>query len=155
MTNPPNPRRAGSPLADAVSDSPEGILVTQMLIVSDLGRSVAFYRDVLGAGVERENPPAMLRLHNAWLILNVGGGPTDDKPRVTVTTPTDPTIVSSFLNIRVADIESVYALWSSRGAQFITPPIDCGAEIRCYLHDPAGHLIELGQTTMGTGSLGR
>ena len=150
MTNPPNPGRAGSPLAEAVSGSPEGILVTQMLIVSDLGRSVAFYRDVLGATVERDNPPAMLRLYNAWLVLNVGGGPTDDKPQVTVTTPTDPTTASSFLNIRVRDIESVYALWSSRGAHFITPPIDRGAEIRCYLHDPDGHLIELGQTTIGT-----
>jgi catechol 2,3-dioxygenase-like lactoylglutathione lyase family enzyme len=152
MTNPANPRRGGSPVADAVSDSPDGILVTHMLIVSDLGRSVAFYRDVLGATVERENPPAMLRLYNAWLVLNVGGGPTDDKPRVTVTTPTDPTIVSSFLNIRVADIESVHALWSSRSAHCITPPIDRGAEIRCYLHDPDGHLIELGQTTMGAES---
>jgi catechol 2,3-dioxygenase-like lactoylglutathione lyase family enzyme len=123
-----------------------------MLIVSDVGRSVAFYRDVVGATVERENPPAMLRLYNAWLVLNVGGGPTDDKPQVTVATPTDPTVVSSFLNIRVADIESVYALWSSRGAHFITPPIDRGAEIRCYLHDPDGHLIELGQTTMGAAS---
>jgi hypothetical protein len=66
---------------------------------------------VLGATVERENPPAMLRLYNAWLVLNVGGGPTDDKPQVTVATPTDPTVVSSFLNIRVADIESVHALW--------------------------------------------
>jgi len=85
MTTSPSPRRAGSPLAEAVSDSPEGILLTQMLIVSDLGRSVAFYRDVLGAAVERDNPPAMLRLYNAWLVLNVGGGPTDDKPRVTGT----------------------------------------------------------------------
>jgi predicted enzyme related to lactoylglutathione lyase len=122
MTNPANPRRGGSPLADAVSESSEGVLVPQMLIVSDLGRSVAFYREVLGATVERANPPAMLRLYNAWLVLNVGGGPTDGKPRVTVTTPTHPTIVSSFLNIRVADIESVYALWSSRGAHFITTP---------------------------------
>jgi catechol 2,3-dioxygenase-like lactoylglutathione lyase family enzyme len=152
MTNPANPSRGGSPLADAVSASPEGILITHMLIVSDLQRSVAFYRDVLGATAERENPPAMLRLYNAWLVLNVGGGPTDDKPRVTVTAPGDPNVVSSFLNIRVADIESVYALWSSRGAHFITPPIDRGAETRCYLHDPDGHLIEVGQTTMGVAS---
>lgn len=136
-----------SALAQAVSNSEEGVVVTQMLIVADLARSVAFYRDVLGARVEREEPLAMLRLHNAWLILNTGGGPTDDKPEVTVTPPADPNTVSSFLNIRVADIHAIHSLWSKRGAPFITPPIDRGVEIRCYLRDPDGHLIELGQTT--------
>jgi len=27
-----------------------------------------------------------MKLANSWLILNVGGGPTDDKPTVTLTT---------------------------------------------------------------------
>jgi lactoylglutathione lyase len=146
MTDPAS-RTPRSALAQAVSNSEEGVVVTQMLIVADLTRSVAFYRDVLGATVEREEPPAMLRLHNAWLVLNTGGGPTDDKPEVTVTPPADPNIVSSFLNIRVADIHAIHGLWSKRGAPFITPPIDRGVEIRCYLRDPDGHLIELGQAT--------
>lgn len=145
MTDPASHTRR-SPLAEAVSNSEEGVVVTQMLIVADLARSVAFYRDVLGARVDREEPPAMLSLHNAWLILNTGGGPTEDKPEVTVTPPMDPHIVSSFLNIRVADIHAIHSLWSKRGAPFITPPIDRGVEIRCYLRDPDGHLIELGQT---------
>ena len=55
--------------------------------------------------------------------------------------------MSSFLNIRVADIHAVYEQWSARGAQFLTPPTDRGAEIRCYIRDPDGHLIEVGQTT--------
>lgn len=76
------PTRGRSPLADAVSDSTAGVVVAQMLIVEDIARSTAFYRDVLGATVEREHPPAMLRLHNAWLVLNLGGGPTDDKSDV-------------------------------------------------------------------------
>jgi catechol 2,3-dioxygenase-like lactoylglutathione lyase family enzyme len=54
---------------------------------------------------------------------------------------------SSFLNIRVADIQAVYADWSQRGAEFLTPPQDRGTEIRCYIRDPDGHLIEVGQTT--------
>ena len=33
------------------------------------------------------------------------------------------------------------------GATFLTPPIDRGREIRCYLRDPDAHLIEVGQTT--------
>jgi hypothetical protein len=29
----------------------------------------------------------------------------------------------------------------------VTPPIDRGAEIRCYMRDPDGYLIEVGQAT--------
>jgi catechol 2,3-dioxygenase-like lactoylglutathione lyase family enzyme len=83
-------------------------------------------------------------LANGWIVINTGGGPTDDKPTVTLTVP-DPDTVSSFLNIRVANIQEVYDDWSAKGAQFLTPPIDRGAEIRCYLRDPDGHLIEVGQ----------
>lgn len=140
------PTRGRSPLADAVSDSTEGIVVTQMLIVEDIDRSIAFYRDVLGATVEREHAPAMLRLHNAWLVLNVGGGPTDDKSEVTLTAPQDPNIVSAFLNIRVSDIGAIHAQWRERGAKFLTEPSDRGPEVRCYLRDPDGYLIEVGQT---------
>ena len=98
-------------------------------------------------------PPARSDLHLAapghpsWIIINVGGGPTDDKPAVTLETPRDPDRVSSFLNIRVRDIAAVYAEWSARGAQFLTPPKQHQYEIRCYIRDPDGHLIEVGQTT--------
>src|SRR5262249_9276962 len=85
-------------------------------------------------------------LANSWIIINVGGGPTDDKPGVTLEPPRDPDRVSSFLNIRVADIQTTYRTWSERGAHFLTPPIDRRQETRCYLRDPEGHLIELGQT---------
>jgi catechol 2,3-dioxygenase-like lactoylglutathione lyase family enzyme len=81
------------------------------------------------------------------VIINVGGGPTDDKPAVTLETPRDPDRVSSFLNIRVRDIAAVYAEWSARGADFLTPPKQHQYEIRCYIRDPDGHLIEVGQTT--------
>ena len=75
----------------------------------------------------------------------MGGGPADDKPTVTLTTPRDPNRTSAFLNIRVADIASVYEDWSARGAEFLTEPKDHGREIRAYLGDPDGHLIEVGQ----------
>jgi catechol 2,3-dioxygenase-like lactoylglutathione lyase family enzyme len=64
---------------------------------------------------------------------------------VTLVPPSDPNRASSFMNIRVADISAIYRLWSARGAQFLTPPIDRGGEIRCYMRDPDGHLIEVGQ----------
>src|SRR5205823_3306440 len=55
--------------------------------------------------------------------------------------------VSSFMNLRVANIQACYELWSSKGAEFVTPPIDRGAEIRCYMRDPDGYMIEVGQST--------
>jgi hypothetical protein len=36
--------------------------------------------------------------------------------------PTDPTRASAFLNLRVADIQTTYEEWRSRGAEFLTPP---------------------------------
>ena len=51
-------------------------VVTNTLIVRDILRSVAFYRDVLGATVLREGEPGFLRLGNIWLTINGGGGMT-------------------------------------------------------------------------------
>ena len=62
-------------------------------------------------------------------------------------TPRDPNRTSAFLNIRVADIQAVYRGWRARGAEFLTEPKDHGRELRCYLRDPDGHLIEVGQST--------
>ena len=128
-------------------------VVTNTLIARDIRRSVAFYRDVLGATVLREGEPTFLRLGNIWLIINVGGGPTDDKPEVLAAPPPDPNILSIFLNLRVTDIGRYYDLWSSRGAKFITEPKVHARELRCYMRDPDGYLIEVGQTTMTAGPL--
>ena len=124
----------------------EGILLTHFIVSDDVERSRRFYTEVLGGETVRSGEPSFVALANGWIIINAGGGPTDDKPTVVLETPPDPDRVSSFLNIRVADIASVYADWSAQGAEFLTPPQDRGAEIRCYLRDPDGHLIEVGQT---------
>jgi lactoylglutathione lyase len=129
------------------------LVVTNTLIVRDLQRSVAFYRDVLGATVLREGQPTFLRLGNIWLTINGGGGPTDDKPEVVASPPRDQNVLSIFLNLRVMDIMRCYDLWSSRGAKFITEPKVHATELRCYMRDPDGYLIEVGQTTMTAGSL--
>jgi catechol 2,3-dioxygenase-like lactoylglutathione lyase family enzyme len=125
----------------------EGILLTHFVVAEDVERSRRFYTDVLGGETVREGEPSMVQLANSWIIINVGGGPTVDKPEVLLETPPDPNRTSSFLNIRVADIQAVYEEWRARGAVFITPPQELGTEIRCYLRDPDGHLIEVGQTT--------
>ena len=125
----------------------EGILVTHFLIVRNVARSRAFYSDVLGGQVVLEENPCMVKLANSWLIMNPGGGPTPDKPDITVVDYEPGNTVSSFLNLRVADIQACYEQWSAKGAEFVTPPIDRGAEVRCYMRDPDGYLIEVGQAT--------
>jgi catechol 2,3-dioxygenase-like lactoylglutathione lyase family enzyme len=124
----------------------EGIVLTHFIVSDDVERSRRFYTEVLGGETVRAGEPSIVALANSWIIINVGGGPTDDKPTVTLKAPSDPDRVSSFLNIRVADIAAVYSDWSSRGAQFLTPPKQRATEIRCYIRDPDGHLIEVGQT---------
>ena len=88
-----------------------------------------------------------LELVAGWLIMNPGGGPTPDKPDISVVNYEPGNSVSSFLNLRVANIQECYDQWSAKGAEFVTPPIDRGAEIRCYMRDPDGYLIEVGQAT--------
>ncbi|MFB9236555.1 VOC family protein [Plantactinospora siamensis] len=124
-----------------------GAVLTHLLIVRDVDRSREYYRRVLGAEVVRDGSPAILRFHNSYLVLNTGGGPTDDKPGVQVAAPADSRTLTSAMNIRVTDVRTVYAQWRARGGEFLTEPMDHGVEIRCYLKDPDGHLIELGQAT--------
>lgn len=124
-----------------------GMLLTHFIVSSDVKASRDFYVDVLGGEVVLEGEPTIVQLANAWVTINLGGVPTEDKPDVTLEAPSDTTRTSSFLNIRVADIEGTHRAWSARGANFITDPVDRGAEIRCYLRDPDGHLIEVGQST--------
>jgi catechol 2,3-dioxygenase-like lactoylglutathione lyase family enzyme len=134
-----------------VPTSAETIVLTHFIVSDDVVRSCRFYTDVLGGTAVRVGEPTYVALANSWIIINVGGGPTDDKPAVTLETPRNPDRASSFLNIRVADIQAVYAEWSARGAEFLTPPKQHETEIRCYIRDPDGHLIEVGQTTTASG----
>src|SRR5580658_3885360 len=125
----------------------DGIVLTHFIVSDDVERSRRFYTEVLGGTLAFSRGVTNVRLANSWIVINAGGGPTDDKPEVTLEAPTDPNRVSSFLNIRVTDMQAVYSEWSGRGAQFLTPPKEHQYEIRCYIRDPDGHLIEVGQTT--------
>jgi len=128
----------------------EGISITHFLTVTDIERSARYYEKVFDARIlslgDSKGAPGYLQIANTWLILNVGGGPTPDKPTVILSVP-DPDHINSFMNIRVADIQACYALWSGRGAKFITAPMEKYGEWRCYIRDPDGHLIEIGQST--------
>jgi catechol 2,3-dioxygenase-like lactoylglutathione lyase family enzyme len=126
---------------------PEDIVLAHFIVSADVERAARFYTEVLGGRLVFSGDVTYVALSNSWIIINVGGGPTDDKPAVTLETPRDPGRASSFLNIRVRDVEAVYAEWSARGADFLTPPKQHRYEKRCYIRDPDGHLIEVGQTT--------
>jgi predicted enzyme related to lactoylglutathione lyase len=131
----------------------EGFTVAHFLTVADTERSAAYYAKVFGATIasrgDAGGAPPYLRMANTWLILNVGGGPTPDKPTVTLRPPPDPDQISSFMNIRVADIHACYELWRSRGATFLTEPLEKYGETRCYIRDPDGYIIEVGQSKPG------
>lgn len=100
----------------------EGFVITHFLVVSDQDRSREFYQKLFDGEVVLERDPVIMKVANSWLILNVGGGPTDDKPMVTLSTPLHPNQTRAFLNVRVADIGRVYREWSAKGAHFVTEP---------------------------------
>jgi catechol 2,3-dioxygenase-like lactoylglutathione lyase family enzyme len=126
---------------------PEGFVVTTFITVRGVARSRDFYSRVLGGTVVLEENPCIVKLANSWILMNPGGPPTPDKPGITVANYEPGDTTSIFLNLRVADIQACYEEWKSKGAEFLTPPIDRGAEIRCYMRDPDGYMIEVGQAT--------
>lgn len=126
----------------------DGFVVTHFITVTDIKRSVDYYASVFGGTILMDSGPGIVKLANTWIIFNTGGGPTDDKPEHYLESPTpESRTFRSFLNIRVSDIQKVYKEWTAKGAQFITEPKDHGAEIRCYITDPDGYIIEVGQAT--------
>src|ERR1700674_3160918 len=123
----------------------DGFVITHFLVVSDQDRSREFYRSLFDGQVLLERDPVIMKVANTWRILSVGGGPTDDKPTVALTTPPAPNRSSAFLNIRVADIAKAYKEWTAKGAVFLTEPKDHGRESRAYIRAPDGPLIEVAQ----------
>ncbi len=129
----------------------DGFVITNFVVAEDIERTAHFYKSVLGGRVVfagEEGAPTIVKLANAWVTINVGGGPTPDKPNVTLEPPTSPDRVNAFMNLRVADIAAAYAEWSERGAEFLTEPVTYDWEIRCYMKDPDGRIIEVGQSLL-------
>jgi catechol 2,3-dioxygenase-like lactoylglutathione lyase family enzyme len=123
------------------------LAVTHILVVSDLARSRAWYLDVLGTSLYAEygGTSVVLRLGSAWLLLVTGGGPTDDKPDVTLAAPDDPNLRDNLFTMRVDDCVATYEELRGRGAIFLTPPVSHGLETRCFFRDPDGHLFEISE----------
>ncbi len=130
----------------------DGVAMTQLLVVSDIDEARRFYEDVLGATLFREygGTSLVFEFRGSWLLVVTGGGPTEDKPGVTFAPPADPNTVSHQITLRVPDCRAAYETLKVRGAEFLTPPVDRGGEVRCFFRDPDGHLLEISQVTEGT-----
>jgi catechol 2,3-dioxygenase-like lactoylglutathione lyase family enzyme len=121
--------------------------LTHILVVDDVEKSSAWYEKVLGADPYRQyGSSAVFKFNDSWLLLVNGGEPTNDKPDVSFSLP-ERTAVHHAFTIRVEDCQAAYETLRDRGAEFLTPPYDWGAEIRCFLPDPDGHLWEISQLT--------
>jgi catechol 2,3-dioxygenase-like lactoylglutathione lyase family enzyme len=113
-----------------------------------LEQSKDFYVRILGGKIIKPENPCYIKLANSWLILNSGGGPTPDKPEVSLEPPSDLNRGNSFLDLRVADIWICCNQWRAKGAVSSLKPLDNhGWEWRCCMRDPDGYLIEVGQYT--------
>ena len=129
--------------AGTISDDfpTDGVELSYFLVVRDYARSLAFYRDVLGAAVVRELPGTLgfLNFRGCQILLAALDGPTKDQPA-------DRNSIIGELTMRVPDCSTAYEVLRSRGAEFITPPVEWGDKIRAFFHDPDGHLLEIAQT---------
>lgn len=121
--------------------------LTRLLVVTDLARSVAWYRDVLGADLVGEygGTSAVFRVVGSWLLVVTGGEPTADKPTVTMAAPVDPDVASAELIVAVPDCRAAHAELVARGARFLSDPVEYPWEIRAFFRDPDGHLFEISQ----------
>ena len=121
-----------------------------LIVVGDLARSLQIYEGVLGAArITVGESYAKLSLGRGELHLATLSPPTPDKPEVTLAPP-DPqsAIVHGEIIVHVRDCRAMYSRLVTRGAAFLAPPTvpPWGHEVRAFLRDPDGHLIELSQT---------
>ena len=121
--------------------------LTTILVVSDMEVSKKFYLHTLGAELFREygGDSVVLKFLNNWILLVTSGDPTKDKPQTEFLPPVDKNKVSHSFTIRVKDCQQSYHILKERGARFVTPPVNWGAETRCFFHDPDGHLFEISE----------
>jgi len=103
--------------------------------------------DKLGAELFREygGSSVVLRFLDSWILLVLPGGPSEDKPDIHFQVHKDRNMVSHSFTIRVENCQESFEILQSREVEFITPPFDRGAEIRCFFKDPDGHLFEISE----------
>ena len=140
-------RRGEEPTGSRNDFPTDGVELRCFLVVSDYARSLAFYRDVLGARVLRELAGTLceLRFAGSQILLSAPFGSRPDQPAATDPPPPDRKSVISELSIQVPDCSAAYEVLRSRGAEFLTPPFEWSNETRAFFHDPDGYLLEIRQ----------
>lgn len=125
----------------------DDMAISTILVVTDIDEARRWYTDVLGAELFREygGTSVVLTFLGSWLLLVTGGEPTDDKPGITFAPGDDRSRVDHSFTIRVRDCRASYDVLLARGAEFLTPPYDWGAEVRCFFRDPDGNLFEISE----------
>lgn len=120
-----------------------------ILAVTDVERSLAFYRELIGFEVEAtyDDPPyATLALAGTRLSLAEQGHPAEDRPGVTMTAPEDPSKANVVLVVEVDDARAVYAELEDKGARFLAEPYEPPwGGCRFFCVDPDGYLVEIEQ----------
>jgi uncharacterized protein len=123
--------------------------VGAILAVSNVDRSVAFYRDELGFDVEAryEDPPyATLTLAGARLSLAEQGHPAEDRPGVELRAPSDAARADVLLVVEVDDARREHARLSEHGVRMLAEPYEPPwGGCRFFCVDPDGYLVEIEQ----------
>jgi len=126
------------------------LLVSRFTVVRDYAKSRDFYLSLGGeAVVDVESMKfGCFSFANTWVGLCGAGGPTDDKPGISLA-PCEPDEkkFASWLVVRTPDVTKKHAELKAKGVEFLTDPIKLsnGVEERCYMKDPNGNIVELGQ----------
>ena len=120
-----------------------------ILAVSDVERSLAFYRDALGFEVEAlyDDPPyATLALAATRLSLAEQGHPAEDRPGVELAVPADASRADALLVIEVEDARSEHGRLRDQGVRFLADPYEPPwGGCRFFCLDPDGYLVEIEQ----------
>ena len=119
------------------------------LLVKDLARCTAFYRDTLGLEVqESESTPdsvsfRMGNVHFFLLEVSAAAQMISEKP-LELKIGEDPRVL---LAAGVADVDAAYEELKARGVMFLRPPTDQPWGLRtAYFADPEGNLWEINQS---------
>ena len=92
-----------------------------MVRVSDMGRSVAFYRDTLGLALRFESPEWSEFETGATTLALHGSPPATVSEPATQAAPAAGTCALGF---SVPDLNRTYAELRERGARFVVPPTE-------------------------------
>lgn len=110
-----------------------------VLAVPDLARSTAYYRDVLGFGVEWEHVPGWRLFRRDAFVIMAGECP--DAPR-----PRDIGDHSYFGYVETAGIDELYAEFTGRGVEVVKPLRDEPWGMREFgIRTEDGHRIMFGE----------